>query len=300
MFFDEEIKKAELECSEKISKMARYEKSHALDGVRAALEEMKVSCFFSEEVLNTSWRRSMYSYERITSDKENKKTVLKIIDSVAAISQRSGGISDKYDDVRSLLMTGQVKGEEILPVDWLESLYYFLATEYLKRKGQDEHQKLEKNRMYEEALHCPYWEHFKLRNQVYSKFSKIKDELQGHRLAANEYGLADVNFYFMKLDSPVKKIFLAMNLNSYVLALLIANKYYKKYYAKWEEERKNKEWYASLPKVEEESSFSLGSLLGSLFGKYTDHVNQQMYGVDTSRMSNQDKFRVFHENRTKD
>ena len=60
------------------------------------------------------------------------------------------------------------------------------------------------------------------------------------------------------------------------------------------------EWYASLPKVEEESSFSLGSLLGSLFGKYTDHVNQQMYGVDTSQMSNQDKFRVFHENRTKD
>ena len=75
MFFDEEIKKTEFECSEKILMMEGYEKSRALDDVRTALEKMKVSCFIPEEVLNTLWRRRDYSYEEIEFDKQNKKTV---------------------------------------------------------------------------------------------------------------------------------------------------------------------------------------------------------------------------------
>ena len=196
-------------------------------------------------------------------------------------------------------MTGQVKGEEILPVDWLESFYYSLANIFLERKCRNEDTELNRKRKYYEQLNTSYRERHKLRDQVGSKFREVKDELRRYRLRAHEYALVDVNVYFMKLDSPVKKITLAINLNNYVLALLIANKDCKKYYAKLEEEQKQREWYNSLPK-EEEDSFSFGSLLGSLFGKYTDYANQQMYGVDTSHLSNQDKLKVFHENRTKD
>lgn len=251
MFFDEEIKKTEFECLERIFKMTDGEKSRALDITCATLEEERIALL-------------------------DKSIANSIIDSVNALSERNGDVSNKYDDVRNFLMTGSVGGNEIVPVSYLGSLY-----DKISRTALFVNNKLSESPDLD-AMGRFY-------RQLIKKFGQVSDF---DTLKAEVLGVAVVSTCFK--NKPIKKVFDSMNLNTYVLAMLIADvnyEYYKK--SKADEERK---------KRERRDNFisGVGSLLGSLFGKYTDYVNQQMYGIDTSQMSNQDKFRVFHENRTKD
>lgn len=241
MFFDEEIKKTEFECLERIFKMTDGEKSRALDITCATLEEERIALL-------------------------DKSIANSIIDSVNALSERNGGVSNKYNDVRNFLMTGNVDGNGIVPVSYLGSFYLELA-------------------MVAGALD----EMVRFYRQLIKKFGQVNNF---DTLEAEVSGVALVSTCFK--SRPIKKVVDSMNLNNYILAMLIADfEFEGRKKLKADEERK---------KRERRDNFisGVGSLLGSLFGKHTDYVNQQMYGIDTSQMSNQDKFRVFNENRTKD